>query len=172
MYTYEFSINVPQHGNCWMKLESVTANGVYDMTSIGMTSHCMTSCYGVHFWIECVNRPVLKTWKVSIRYASWFTRYSITLIIFRMTLVYNYVRLYWFLFENYAPLLTSWITVPYILDVYISVSIVFSQYDSLILVFYDDIWSVQHTRLHQNHEAVDCYINDLCIMKTALSTSN
>ena len=58
------------------------------MTLIGMTSHCMTSCYSVHFCIECVERPVPKTCKVSIRYVSWFTRYSTTLIIFRMTLVY------------------------------------------------------------------------------------
>ena len=57
------------------------------MTSIGMTSHCMTSWYGVHFCIACVERPVPKTCKVSIRYVSWFTRYSTTLIIFRMTLV-------------------------------------------------------------------------------------
>ena len=28
------------------------------MTSIGMTSHCMTSRYGVHFCIECVNMTV------------------------------------------------------------------------------------------------------------------
>ena len=57
------------------------------MTSIGMTSHCMTSRYGVHFCIECVNKPVPQTCKVSIRYVSWFTRYLTTLIIFRMTLV-------------------------------------------------------------------------------------
>ena len=56
------------------------------MTSIGMMSYFMTSRYGVHFCIECVNRTVPKTCKVSIRYVSWFTRYSTTLIIFRMTL--------------------------------------------------------------------------------------
>ena len=58
------------------------------MTSIGMTSHYMTSCYGVHFCIACVERPVPKTCKFSIRYVAWFTRYSTTLIIFRMTLVH------------------------------------------------------------------------------------
>ena len=58
------------------------------MTSIRMTSHFMTSCHGVHFSIECVNRHVPKTCKVSIRYVSWFTRYATTLIIFRMTLVH------------------------------------------------------------------------------------
>ena len=48
------------------------------MTSIGMTSHCMTSRYGVHFCIESVNRPVPMTCKVSIRYVAWFTRYLTT----------------------------------------------------------------------------------------------
>ena len=57
------------------------------MTSIGMTSHCMTSRYGVHFCIECVNRTVPLTCKVSIRYVSWFTRYPTTFTNFRMTLV-------------------------------------------------------------------------------------
>ena len=57
------------------------------MTSVGMTSHCMTSYHGVHFLFDCVNRAVPYTFKVSIRYVSWFTRYSTTLIIFRMTLV-------------------------------------------------------------------------------------
>ena len=64
------------------------------MTSIGMTSHCMTSCYGVYVCIECVNRPVPKTCKVPIRYVSWFTKYSTTLIIFRMTLVFKINLLY------------------------------------------------------------------------------
>ena len=57
------------------------------MTSVGMTSHCMTSRYGVHFYFDVVNRAVPWTCKVSIRFVSWFTRYSTTLIIFRMTLV-------------------------------------------------------------------------------------
>ena len=70
-----------------MKLGSVSPNGVQDMTSVGMTSHCMTSRYGVHFCVDCVNRAALQTCKVSIRYVSWFTRYLTTLIIFRMTLV-------------------------------------------------------------------------------------
>ena len=63
------------------------------MTSIGMTSHCMTSPYGVHFCFKSVNRTVPYTCKVSIRYVSWFTRYSTTLIIFRMTLVYNLLNI-------------------------------------------------------------------------------
>ena len=74
------------------------------MTSIEMTSHCMTSRYGVHFCIEWVKRPVPKTCKVSIRYVSWFTRYSTTLIIFRMTLVYS---IYWLLEASHLQVLLS-----------------------------------------------------------------
>ena len=76
------------------------------MTSIGMTSHFITSCYGVHFCIECVNRPVPKTCKVSIGYVSWFTRYATTLIIFRMTLVfmdYKSSLLEWFIHSISDP---------------------------------------------------------------------
>ena len=77
----------------------------YSVTSIGMT--CMTSCYGVHFCVEWVNRPVPKTCKVSIRYVSWFTRYSTTLIIFRMTLVCTCHVFILFVRHGFVRLLTT-----------------------------------------------------------------
>ena len=58
--TYAISLNYTNYSlPVWFAiLHFRSANGVLDMTSIEMTSHCMTSRYGVHLCKECLNRTV------------------------------------------------------------------------------------------------------------------